>query len=81
MEILHLDRKGKLMNTWERFHIYKLSKEGIQLNDTYADTHNPIFKIISNQAKKTEHLIFLPLTPTSTPFYSHHHPTNKEYKG
>jgi hypothetical protein len=52
MKIRHLDRKGKLMNTWERFHIYKLSKEGIQLNDTYADTHNSIFKIISNQAKK-----------------------------
>jgi hypothetical protein len=39
MKILHLDKKGQLMNTWERFHIYKLSKDGLQLNDTYADTH------------------------------------------
>jgi hypothetical protein len=52
MEVLRLDRKGQLMNTWERFHIYKLSKEGIQLNDTYADTHNPIFRLLINQTRK-----------------------------
>jgi hypothetical protein len=52
MEVLHLNKKGQLMNKWERFHIYRLSKDGIQLNDTYTDTHNPIFKLVNNQAKK-----------------------------
>jgi hypothetical protein len=42
MKVLHLNRKGQLMNTWERFHIYKLTKDGLQLNDTHTDTHNPI---------------------------------------
>jgi hypothetical protein len=52
MEVLHLNRKGQLMNTWERFHIYKLTKDGLQLNDTHADTHNPIFKLINNHVKE-----------------------------
>jgi hypothetical protein len=42
------------MNTWERFHIYKLSKEGHQLIDTYADSNNPIFKLFSNQYPETK---------------------------
>jgi hypothetical protein len=42
MDILHIERRGPLMNTLERFHIYSFSKENLQMNDTYADTHNPI---------------------------------------
>jgi hypothetical protein len=41
MEVLHLNKKGQGMNTWKRYHIYTLSKDGLQLNDTYTDTHNP----------------------------------------
>jgi hypothetical protein len=55
MEILHLDKKGHLMNTWERFHIYKLGKDGLQLNDTYADTHNPIFKLVNSHSSKNQY--------------------------
>jgi hypothetical protein len=65
-EVIRLDRKGQRMNTWERFHIYKLSKEGIQLNDTYADSYNPIFKLISNQTRKQKkHVRPLLANPTS----------------
>jgi hypothetical protein len=46
MDILHIERKGPLMNTLERFHINSLSKENLQINDTYADMHKPIFNLI-----------------------------------
>jgi hypothetical protein len=52
MEVIRLDRKGQRMKTWERFQIYNLSKEGIQLNDAYADSRNPIFEVISNQTRE-----------------------------
>jgi hypothetical protein len=39
------------MNTLEQFHIYKLSKNNLQLNDTYTDMHNPIFKLITTHYK------------------------------
>jgi predicted GIY-YIG superfamily endonuclease len=53
MEVLHLDRKGQKLNTWERFYIYKLGKDGIQLNDTYADSYNPIFRLVSKHRQGT----------------------------
>jgi hypothetical protein len=34
MQILHFTNKGQRLNTLERFEIYKLTKNGIQLNDT-----------------------------------------------
>jgi hypothetical protein len=41
-------KKGNLLNTLERFYIYDLSKQKLQINRTYTDTHNPIFDLIIN---------------------------------
>jgi hypothetical protein len=51
MDILHIEKKGPLMNTLEQFHIYSLWKENLQLNDIYTDIHNPIFNVIINHYK------------------------------
>jgi hypothetical protein len=69
MDILHIERKGPLMNTLELFHIYNLRKENLQMNDTYADTHNPIFNLIKehyNTAPPPTNPI-VPLTHTPPP--------------
>jgi hypothetical protein len=39
-------RKGRHLNTLERYYMYKMRKNGTQMNDTYIDTQNPIFEII-----------------------------------
>jgi hypothetical protein len=46
MKILKTERKGKHLNTLEKYHIYNMSKDGLQMNDTYIDTHNPVFEMI-----------------------------------
>jgi hypothetical protein len=46
LDILNRENKGPLMNTWERFHIHRLTKDNMQLNDAYTDTRNPIFDLI-----------------------------------
>jgi hypothetical protein len=46
LSILHQKKKGLLLNTLEQFHIHKLTKENLQLNDTQTDTYNPIFYLI-----------------------------------
>jgi hypothetical protein len=46
MEILHIEKRGQLRNTLERFHLYDLSIQKLQMNDPYTATHNPIFDII-----------------------------------
>jgi hypothetical protein len=40
------------MNTLEQFHIHKLSKENMHVDDTYTDTHNPVFNFITKYCKE-----------------------------
>jgi hypothetical protein len=47
MEVLNIARKGRKLNTLERYHIYDLSKKALQMNDTFTDLHNPIFDILT----------------------------------
>jgi hypothetical protein len=46
MEVLHTTRKGKLMDTLERFHIYNVTHENIQINDKNTPKPNIIFDTI-----------------------------------
>jgi hypothetical protein len=52
------------MNTWEKFYIHKLSKNNLQLNDTYTDINNPIFDLIDNHQNKENW--YQPSTPHPT---------------
>jgi hypothetical protein len=66
MKILHIEKKGPKLNTLERFHICDVTKKVLQMNDTFTDTHNPIFNILIKTHTQT------------TPSHHHpqHHPTN-----
>jgi hypothetical protein len=46
MDIIRTQRKGNHLNTLEKYHIYKISRDNIQMNDTNTDTHKPIFKAL-----------------------------------
>jgi hypothetical protein len=46
MKILHIAKKGQILNALERFEIYKLTKLGLQLNDIHTITYNPIYEVI-----------------------------------
>jgi hypothetical protein len=46
MQVLHIEKKSPKLNKLERFYIYDLAKRGLQMNDTFADIHNPIFHAI-----------------------------------
>jgi hypothetical protein len=52
MRTLQIQKKGQVMNTLERYHIYRITKDGRQMNDTYSETYNPIFNIINNYYTK-----------------------------
>jgi hypothetical protein len=34
------------MNSWEQFHIHRLTTNNLQRNDAYTDTWNPIFDLM-----------------------------------
>jgi hypothetical protein len=48
MDVITTGRKGKHLNTLERYHIYKTSRENLHMNDT----HNPIFEALQKMDKK-----------------------------
>jgi hypothetical protein len=47
MDILKIQEKGKLLNTLEKFYIYKEQKTNNSLNENGTDTYNPIFELLS----------------------------------
>jgi hypothetical protein len=49
MEIIKTERKGSYLNTLENFYIFKLFKQGIQLNIS-SKKNNPIFNVTQNLA-------------------------------
>jgi hypothetical protein len=38
MKILHTEKKGQMLDTYERFHIYEISKHNLQLNENFIET-------------------------------------------
>jgi hypothetical protein len=47
-DVTKIERKGSHLNTLENFHIFKLFKQGNQLNNSCSNIHNPVFKVIQN---------------------------------
>jgi hypothetical protein len=52
IDIITTRRKGKHLNTLERYYIYKTSRENLRMNDTHIDTHNPIFEALQETDTK-----------------------------
>jgi hypothetical protein len=46
VKVLKTVRKGKHLNTLERYCVCKMSEGRLQMNDACIDTHNLIFEII-----------------------------------
>jgi hypothetical protein len=38
VKIPHIEKKNQKLNTYERFHTYKITKQNIQLNNTFTET-------------------------------------------
>jgi hypothetical protein len=73
MGILHIDKKGRMLNALESYHIYELTKQNLQMNEALTDNYNPIYdtliKIKSNTWNLTHSSIKYSLIQdvTSTP--------------
>jgi hypothetical protein len=45
---LHIEKKGRSLNTLKRFRIYNACKQGLQLSDILTDSYDARFDIIIN---------------------------------
>jgi len=55
MDIVHITNKGKMMDTLERYHIYKETKSNKQINDKLTVKPNAIFETLIQEAPYTGH--------------------------
>jgi hypothetical protein len=60
MDIIKTGKKGKHLNTLKKYHIYRISKDNLLMNDTYNDRFKPIFKTLRELYTRQQH------TPTLT---------------
>jgi hypothetical protein len=44
MDVIRTGRKGRHLNTLEKYHIYKINTNNLHMNDTYIEAHNHIFQ-------------------------------------
>jgi hypothetical protein len=72
--ILHVERKGQVLNTSENYYIYLITKQGLQMNKTMMDTYNPIYDILI-KANPNIHNPFQNSLPAPTPLHPHSHST------
>ena len=55
MEIVHITKKGKMMDTVEGLHIYKETKAGNQISDRLTVKENEIFETVIHQDPYRRH--------------------------
>jgi hypothetical protein len=46
MDIIHIENKGRMLDTLEKFYIYKETQLGTQINDKLTVQANPIFEAL-----------------------------------
>jgi hypothetical protein len=51
MIILHIEKKGKMLDTLQNSYIYKIAKQGIQINETSTNEANLIHDFINKHLK------------------------------
>ena len=67
MEVLYVMRKGRVMATLEKFHVYQETNLGRQINDKNTVTQNILFDTILQNVSDRGH--------PSTPYNPHTQPT------
>jgi hypothetical protein len=46
MDIIRIGRKGRHLNTLEKYHIYEISGNSLHMIETHIELHNPIFQTV-----------------------------------
>jgi hypothetical protein len=56
MKIMKIEKNGKHLNMLEKYHIYKVTKNRLQMNDAHIDVCNPIFEALQELNSRELHI-------------------------
>lgn len=46
MDVIRTGRKGRRLNTLDKYHICEISRNSLHMNETYIEAHNLIFQTV-----------------------------------
>jgi hypothetical protein len=55
MDAIKTGMKFRHLNAFEKYHIYKISRDKLYMNDIYSDTYNPIFQTLHDLYDRWQH--------------------------
>jgi transcription elongation factor Elf1 len=56
VKVVKTEKKGKRLNTLEKCHICKMSKNGIHMNNACIDAYNPIFEALQEVNTRQQYI-------------------------
>jgi hypothetical protein len=59
MDVIRIGRKGRHLNTLEKYHIYEISRNNLHMNETCIELHNPIFQTVHEIYDTQQHTRYL----------------------
>jgi hypothetical protein len=59
MNTIKTEKEGKHLNTLEKYHVYKISKNRLRMNDTYIDMYNPVLYTVQELNSREQHTHFI----------------------
>jgi hypothetical protein len=59
MDVIRIGRKGRHLNTLEKYHIYEISRKNLHMNETHIELHNPIFQTVHENYDTQQHIRYL----------------------
>jgi hypothetical protein len=77
MNILHVEKKGQMLDTLENYYTYAITKQGLQMNEMSMSGYKPIYKFLTKtkQNIKKSNLFQNSLPIPTAPTSSHISPT------
>jgi hypothetical protein len=59
MDVIRTGRKSRHLNTLERYHIYKICRNNLHMNETYIEAHNPILQTVHGLYNRQQYTHYL----------------------
>jgi hypothetical protein len=58
-DVIRTGRKGRHLNTLEKYNVYKISRKNLHVNDTHIEAHNPIFQTVHELYDRQQYTRYL----------------------
>jgi hypothetical protein len=81
VDTIKIGRKGKHLNTSEKCHIYKISRNNLHMNVTHIEMHNPIFQTVHEIYDRQQHTRYLEKYISKSKYDKNQYTKDNERKG